>query len=259
MENPADAASHLSRIQGPGELHAALLALLLPEGSQRAGRAWEIETEGQAGAAPILEAVRALPVAARLPWFETLLDRMLAQPLPVRQALMEATRRVMSARGLARPIDRLHYLAMRQKLGTRPAFAARTGASEAVDLDDATVLAIATFAAHVARMVPGGDEANSLAWFDAVTAPWKVRHLIGPLSAPSADELVPALQAMQAIGWMLRPVLVRDWVDAAIELSAHRKLGDEAADALRLCCLLLDTPRPPALERHFTSAPGFPA
>lgn len=257
MADLVDAASHLSRLQGPGELHAALLALLLPEGSQRAQRAWEIETEGMAGATAARESVSALPAAARLPWFERLLERMLTQPLAARQGLMEATRRVMSARGVARPIDRLHWLAMRQRLNPPPAFSTGSSATDPAALDDATVLAIATFAAHLARLVPGGDD-PSAAWYDAATAAWKVRHLVPELRAPSADELVPALQAMQSLGWMLRPVLLRDWVDAAVALSTHRRLGDEAADALRLTCLLLDTPHPPALERHYAARPGFP-
>lgn len=258
MPDLADAASHLARLQGPGELHAALLGLLLPAGSQRAGRAWEIETEGLAGAAAVREAVLALPAAARLPWFELLLERMRGQPQAARQGLMEATRRVMSARGVARPIDRLHWLAMRQKLGPPPEFSAGTGASDLTTIDDAAVLAISTFAAHLARLVPGPEESDGTAWYEAATAAWKVRHLVPPLRAPSADELVPALQAMQSLGWMLRPVLLRDWVDAAVQLSAHQRLADEPADALRLTCLLLDTPRPPALERHYAARPGFP-
>src|SRR5262245_26307898 len=108
-EASAEAADFLSRVHGSGELTAALLALLLPPGSQRALRAWEIETEATQGAANVLAHVGSLLPNARLPWFERLLKRMRRHPLEPCQLLLESTRRLMSARGTLRPIDRLHW------------------------------------------------------------------------------------------------------------------------------------------------------
>ena len=63
--------------------------------------------------------------AARLPWFERLLARMAEQPLESRHELLQASRRVMGARGVARPIDRLHWLAMRRAFGDVTRLSAR--------------------------------------------------------------------------------------------------------------------------------------
>src|SRR4029453_14450153 len=102
-EPQRDAADRLSRLHGALELKSALLALILPTTSQRATRAFEIETEGARQAPGILMHVRNLPPAARLPWFDELLRRMALQPMPIRQELLQATRRGLGARGLARP------------------------------------------------------------------------------------------------------------------------------------------------------------
>ena len=97
------AAAQLDRLQGMQELHAAVLALLLPAGSQRAARAWQLECEAMLPrAGQVRDWVAQLTAPARLPWLELLVTRMRAQPLAARQALLEATRRVMSARGVQR-------------------------------------------------------------------------------------------------------------------------------------------------------------
>ena len=52
-------------------------------------------------------------------------------------------------------------------------------------------------------------------------------------------------------------MLARGWVSAAQQRSQHGRLGDGAADALRLSCRLLDSPLPPELARHYAAAePG---
>ena len=124
----ANATDRLSRLHGAVELRAALLALLLAPGSKRAARAWEIETAGAAGVEGLREQAASLSGAARLPWVEVLLSRMALQPIAARKELLQATRRIMAARGAARPIDRLHWLAMRRGLGEVPPLAARAEA-----------------------------------------------------------------------------------------------------------------------------------
>src|SRR6187402_2598812 len=113
-ERERDAADRLSRVYGAGELQAVLLALLMAPDSQRALRAWQQETTATPGADSLRRHAASLSGAARLPWFELLLSRMAVQPLAARQELLQATRRVMGARGVARPIDRLHWLTMRR-------------------------------------------------------------------------------------------------------------------------------------------------
>lgn len=254
------AAEQLARVQGPQELHAAVLALLLPGGSRRAARAWRIECAGMDRAPQLREWVLQLAGPARLPHLELLLSRMRSQPLIDRQALLESTRRVMSARGIQRPIDRLHWLAMRQRLGEGTAADTRAAATaELSELPQSDVSAIAMYSAFLARMVPAEaaelDDAApteaGMAWYASVMAPWQAHAAVPPCEPPDADGLVHALQELQRVAWMQRPALVRGWVSAAVQHSRHGRLTDTAADALRLSCALLDSPLPPELVRHY--------
>lgn len=265
------AADHLSRLHGALELQAAVLALLLPADSQRAARAWQVETAATPNAQVVLDHVANLPHGARLPWFETLLSRLRGQPQAARQALLESTRRVMAARGVVRPIDRLHWLAMRQRLGEASA-AARARVAAATDLSrlpQSDVSAIAAYTAFLSRMVPvdvanppqpadAAPAALGVAWYDTVMAPWQRHATVEPCVPPDTDALVHALQELQALPWMQRPVLVRGWVSAARQHSRHGRIGDGAADALRLSCSLLDSPLPPELTRHYDAVASQP-
>ena len=262
-ESSAAAADFLSRVQGSGELIAALLALLLPPGSQRARRAWEIETEATPGAAAVLAQVSSLLANARLSWFERLLRRMRRHPLEQRQILLESTRRLMSARGALRAIDRLHWFSMRQRLGeATPASARQAASTDLSQLPDVEVHAIAIYSAFLSRLVPlelgaaptDAERAAGPDWYLAVMNEWP-QHEVPALQLPGGDALVHALQQLQAMPWMQRPVLVRTWVDAALARRERGRLRDSAADALRLSCALLDSPLPPELARHYIEPP----
>jgi hypothetical protein len=267
LEREREAADQLSRLHGALELQAAVLALLLPAGSQRAVRAWRAETAALPNIAAVRDQVSHLPGTARLPWLEALVSRLRDQPLDARQTLLEATRRVMAARGAVRPIDRLHWLAMRQWLGEGSAAESRAPAeAELSRLPQADVSAIASYSAFLARIVPidtadAAEPADAaavppgIAWYDTVMAPWQPHASVAPCVAPDTDGLVHALQQLQVLPWMQRPVLARGWVSAAQQHSRHGRLGDGAADALRLSCTLLDSPLPPELARHFGAMP----
>lgn len=274
------AADQLSRVNGPLELHAAVLALLLPPGNQRAAQAWQIECAAVPGAQALRDIVAGLPDAARLPWFEILLARLRSQPVAARNGLLEATRRLMAARGSVRPIDLLHWLAMRQHLGDAARASAPARAATSVSqLPQADVYAIATFSAFLSRMVPVAEDAAPAAptspagsdgpaapaaaptppnpraaWYDSVMAPWAQRAEIPPLALHDTDAIVYALHTLQALTWMQRPVLVRGWVSAAQQHSRDGHLDPGAADALRLSCTLLDSPLPPELARHYSAS-----
>jgi hypothetical protein len=253
-----DAADRLSRVHGAGELHAVLLALLLPPGSKRALKAWRIDTAAIAGVDPLREHAANLSGAARLPWFELLLARMAAQPLAARQELLQATRRVMGARGTARPIDRLHWLAMRRGLGEMAPLAARPEVNaEVAEWLESDVLCVAACTAFLSRMVPGEvvDAPQGRAWYDSVMATWLPFAEIPEWQPPNAEAMVEALTKMQTLSWMQRPVIVRNWVTTAIAMSRGLRLSDLSADALRLTCGLLDSPLPPELARHYIALP----
>ena len=249
-----DAVDRLARVHGALELHATLLALLLPPGSKRALRAWQIETASTPGAEALREYAASLSGAARLPWFERLLSRMAAQPIADRQELMQATRRVMGARGIARPIDRLHWLAMRRGLGEVAPLAARPESGIAVaEWLESDVLAVAAYSAFLSRMVPAAvaDSPEGRNWYGSVMTAWQPFADIPECQPPSAEGMVEALSRLQTLSWMQRPVVVRAWVAAALKMRAAGRLSDLAADALRLSCGLLDSPLPPELSRHY--------
>ena len=88
-------------------------------------------------------------------------------------------------------------------------------------------------------------------WYDAAMALWRAHTPVAPCEPPGIDSLVQALHELQALAWMHRPMIARNWVVAALPLSPARRLQDCAADALRLSCTLLDSPMPPELAGHF--------
>ena len=252
---PHASTQRLEQIHGPGELRCALLALLLPKGSRRALASWQGETRTTPYAMQLRSEAMALDAASRLPWFEHLLARMASHPLAERQALLESTRRVVSARGSVQPLDTLHFLVMRRRLGEKAPIAAAAGSAAAFSkLPVSDVHAIARYTAFLSRMVPAAsaDGAPGAAWYASVMKRWKGRVDIPPQSPlPDTDAVVQALQQVASLPLMQRPVLLRDWVSAALKHCAPAGLTDLSADALRLSGTLLESPLPPDLARHY--------
>ena len=259
FEQRRPAALQLAAINDVAGLRAALLALLVPVGSRRPALAWQVETAGNPQAPALRDEVNDLPAVERLPWFEKLLVRMARQPLIERQLLLEAARRVMRARGAAWPIDMLHWLLMRQRLGDQGTLAAPAAADVAFSqLPEDDVHAIARYSAFLARLVPSAiiDRKGHAAWYAAVMATWQGRVPVPPCDpAPDGDALVQALRQLQALPWLQRPMIVRAWVSAALQHSSDRRMSLEAADALRMSCTLLDSPMPPELAAHYIQGP----
>jgi hypothetical protein len=251
-------ADHLAKVHGPGELHAVLLALLLPPGSKRALRAWQIEAGKLAGAEALCAHATSLSGASRLPWFELLLARMQAQPLAARRKLLLAARRLMESRGVARPIDRLHWLTLRRGLGEAGPLAARPEAHpDDVEWLESDVQSVAGYTAFLSRMVPGdvADAPQGDVWYRAVMASFPGFE-IPPRQPPKAAAMVETLERLQTLSWMQRPVVIRTWVQAALAQSRFGRLTDLSADALRMTCALLDSPQPPELARHYVALAG---
>lgn len=248
-----EALARMSRVHGPAELHAAILALVTPVDSVDSFVAWTTETQASATAAVLRGDVTLLTDATRLPCLEALLARMHGMPKAQRRALLESTRRVVAAFSPLRPIDRLHWLLMRRKLGERAPVAALPEAhNDLRELPLTMVDRIASVAAYLSRIVPGPDRAAGLAWYAAAMA-----HLIEPAHVPpcvppDGDGLAHSLLEVETLPWMLRPVLLRAWVDAALATGQRARLRPEAADALRLVAGLLDSPLPPELARHYS-------
>ncbi len=254
-----DVADRLDRLHGAVELYAALLALVLPPGSERAVQSWTRECSTTADAHALRTQIASLSAASRLPWFDRLLTRMAKHSVDTRKALLQATRRVMSARGFARPIDRLHWLAMRRALnGSLPLDTRLDGNTDVTFWLESDVIAIADYTAFLARMVPAAsedddtdDEGAGARWYDQVVANW-TQHGTNPAwRPPSSDTMVAALKRLQLMSWMRRPVVIGLWVSLAQKHTYNGRLSDLSADALRLSCFLLDSPLPPELARQY--------
>jgi len=156
--DPVDAAqrrARLNQIAGPGQLHAAVLALLLSPGRVRELAVWNEESAGTAGAQAIRIDVQALAPGERLPWIERLVRRIGQGPLPERQRLLRAARRLMAADGRTDAGDRLHWLAIRYVLGDARALARPAAADCDLDgLATQTALNIGRWSAFLSRIVP---------------------------------------------------------------------------------------------------------
>jgi hypothetical protein len=248
-----EALQRLDRVQGPVGMKAALLALLIVPSQPRRLSSWGEET----AALPEAEAIRIdtehLSGAARLPWFELLLARLGGTPLNDRKELLQSARRLLTAAHPALPLDRLMWLAMRRHFGENPfgPVHAPTDA-EIGQLPAADLQHVVHYTAHLARMVPSGeaDDAGQR-WYRSVLARWFPPDALPPWHRPDVDELVRSLNGLQALSWMQRPLLVRAWVTEAFPSGRPGPLPQVAADALRLSCLLMDSPIPPELARQY--------
>ncbi|HSC00296.1 MAG TPA: hypothetical protein VLE45_10300, partial [Burkholderiaceae bacterium] len=156
-------------------------------------------------------------------------------------------------------LDRLRWLAIRHALGDVRALARPAAAEvELEGLATGTALQIGRLSAFLSRIVPSpevdidvasGAATSGVRWWRDVMQPWPDAGATRDM--PDANALVNALHDVQALPWMLRPVLVRRWVDAAVTLSPVGQLSAPAAEALRIAARLLDCPLPPAVAACF--------
>ena len=247
-----DALERLSRVNGAASLQAAVLALVMNTDSERAQQAWMFETGSLAIAGDVRSDVLSLSGATRLPCLEALLDRVHVLPQAERRALLQATRRIVAAQGPVQPLDRLHWLLMRRKLGDKPPLPALpAGQNDMAQLPLATLQQVAAVTAFLSRLVPTRDGKRGAVWYSAVMGRFMPQSSIPPCEPPDSDALVHALQVLETMPWMLRPVLVRAWVEAALLTAQRARLAPPSADALRLAAGLLDSPLPPELARHY--------
>ncbi len=249
----------LHGLQQPAQWQAVVLALMLEPGSKRERAAWFEELPGLADAERLLDDVLALPQTHRLPWFETLTRRLAPGPVEPRHELLGAARRLMSADGMVTQMDQLRWVALRHLLAGSAVAPPAAAEMELTEIDSAQALKVCVFSAFLSHMVPAPEltldlnsgESASQAWYDKVTAPWHDRTSLPPRERHDIDGTLRALRVLQALPWMLRPVLVRTWFEAARVLTEGPVLHPVAADALRLSCTLLDSPVPPDLGRQY--------
>jgi len=274
-----EAWSRLAHLRTVEERQAAVLALLMTPDSDRERRAWADTTRGIETSTRVRSWTQQLPPGARLPAMAMLLQSCATEALAQRQALLQGLRRMMCADGQIGPLDRLAWLTVRHRLAG-PARPHRGGMREHNELEHLPLAlrqAIAHFTAYLARMVPEAPadvagilvSAAGTTWYDTVMrGVWGAEAHPPTCHVPDVDGLGRALQTLQALGWMHRPVLARLWTDAAsTRPGLFVRAGEDlpvAAEALWLACTLLDTPQPPALSCHFiqtetTSGPELQA
>lgn len=247
-----DALSRLARVHGERGMRTAVLALVVDTRDVDLFAAWRRECEGVPASESIREDVLWLDAAQRLPVLEAFESRLRESPKAERRTLLQALRRVVAARRLLRPLDRLHWLQLRRALGDRPAVPPEPVIADSMArLPQSMRWKIGAVTAYLARVIPDGDAETGEVWRSTAIQRFMPLHTDVDPSAPDGDGLVVALEEVEALPWMLRPVLMRAWVDTALEITRRAQLTRDAADALRLTARLLDAPMPPALARHF--------
>jgi Zn-dependent protease with chaperone function len=257
-----DCLGRLQRLAGPREKRMAVLALMMSAGNRDEHKLWHDLALGLTHAQQILDDVQGLRPERLVPEFERLCKSIAADPLSERRALVEAARDLLKADGRVSPRDRLWWLALRHHMAdkkNRPMFMRPvTGQGrELSELQDDELAHVAALSAYLARFVPEAEvqgllAATSRAWYARVMARCVPPQSPVPVcKIPDADALMHALAGVQELSWMIRPVLLRAWVEEALNHSPGGLMSNNTANALRLMGGLIDSPMPPALASHY--------
>jgi hypothetical protein len=243
----------------PKARRAAVLALMLTPGSGLERKAWQQLVQGLPNAAQLFDDLAQLWPPRRLPWFEHFARALAPGPVAQRHELIGAARRLLTADGVVSSMDQLRWITLRHLLAGSAVSAPAAAPTEFETLDSDQVYSICIFCGFLSTLVPtpevtvdlSGYGSVSQNWYDMVTAPWIDRNDVPARQGHDIDAALRALRELQALPWLLRPVLVRSWFDAARALTEGPMLHPGAADALRLSCVLLDSPVPPELGQQY--------
>ncbi|WP_375214229.1 M48 family metalloprotease [Aquabacterium sp.] len=260
-----EALERLRLLAGPTELRLMVLALMMDPDNSRECKLWRRLAEGVHQSERIIEDVAKLLPVRRVPEFERVTEIVRTSPIEHRRALVESARDLLRADGRVSPRDRLWWLALRHRMAMqrqapghiRPV----TGQGQALpDLNAEQRHHATALSAYLARLIPADAPGTELppanqAWFTAVMQRCGVQHQAqATQQMPDADALAHALAGAQELSWMLRPQLLKAWVEEAFNHSPQGLPSDASADALRLMARLLDTPLPPMLDAHYPRA-----
>jgi Zn-dependent protease with chaperone function len=228
----AEALQRIARWQGPGELRAALLALLRPPAAADAAP-WQ--TLPAARAAAMKADLDALAAVTRLATFDALARRAAGWPAASRRALLADARAVATTPAVA-----LRWLLLRQRLrGVTLGFAAPGPRQTLAERGDDLAIATAVLADAL-----GADSRTAARWAR------RARNALGILERPTPPMRPPrawrALVRLQRVAGLQRPLPVREWV-AAWAADPAIASSDTAAVTLLTAARLLEAPLPPAL------------
>jgi hypothetical protein len=248
---------------GPNERQLIVLALMMNLHNERERKLWHRMAEGLHDARSIVDDVGALLPIRRVPEFERLCTLIAVEPLLRRRELVENARDLLRADGKVSPRERLWWLALRHRMGehqSRQAFMRpMTGQGQTLDqLAPHELAHVAALSRYLARFIPidqspgaSAEQALGKAWLKGVMARCGGQTAHTLLSPPDADALMHALAGVQELSWMMRPMLIKAWVEEAVNHSPQGVLSHDCADALRLVAGLIDSPLPPMLEAHY--------
>lgn len=257
--------ARLAGLHGVLSYRAVVLAFLADAASARERQAYDDATATLEHAAQVFADLRDLPPAFRLPWFEHFATLLAREPQALRHEVIDSARRVLVADGIVTPLDQLRWVALRRLLAGTAVAPPVAAPTELEALDDLQAQSACVFSGFLSQLVPAPEltldlsaEGGSIsqAWYDGVTAPWSDRPGGVPprASGQDVDASLRALRVLQGLPWMQRPILVRTWFDSARVLTDGPTLHHDAADALRLACVLLDSPVPAELGRQYSEA-----
>ena len=233
----------------PEQVRAAALACLLParDGATAELGFWRQAAGSFAWSPRLLQAAQALPQRLRLPCFERLLGAAAALPPGQRRILLRDAIALVQVAGRLSLHEYLLARVLKRQLAMRTARPVLESKSLRVrDLAEP----VATVTRALAALLP---PAAALAW------PGTVLTGLGlapapRLEAPALRELDRAIERLAMLGRTERPLLVKQWLAAL----ATAEVPPALAGALRCLCLLIDTPVPPQLARHFDALPPLP-
>lgn len=251
--------ARLRAVDDPRAWRAAVLALMLTPGSGLERQTWHELVKGLPRAMQFFNDVLALEAPRRLPWFERFARLLAPGPAAQRQELIGAARSLLTADRIVSPMDQLRWIALRHLLAGSAVAPPAPAATEFETLDSDQVYSVCIFCGFLSTLVPTpeitfdptGYGSVSQNWYDSVTSPWLEHADVPARDGLDIDGASRALRELQAMPWLLRPMLVRSWFDAARALTDGPMLHPGAADALRLCCVLLDSPVPPELAQQY--------
>lgn len=264
LQADRDALQRLQGRAGPTEERLAVLALMMNAENPREVKLWRKVGEGVHQPEQILKDVADLLPQRRVAEFERLTSSIAQSPMPQRRTLVEQARDLLRADGRVSPRDRLWWLALRHRMGVqqrgqvfmRPV----TGqGQDLASLEPSDLHHVRTMSAYLARLIPSAQTDSGLppanrAWLEAVNrrlnASWSNEPGTATV-ATDADALAHALAGLQELSWVLRPQLIKAWVEEAMNHSPQGLMSHETADMLRLMAGLLDAPMPPMLEAHY--------